>query len=121
MSNYNDYDVRDFWINFPCYKGNAIFLPVIRYTHDGENICQRILMSPGDWSELFRMEGIDPTALAFDPREGVHFSKTVLVYRESQAFFGSSEPFTVDGICEDDNEEYEDSIDMEAHWFTVKK
>lgn len=39
---YNDYEVQDFYIRFPHYEKNALFMPVIRYVYNGEEVYQRM-------------------------------------------------------------------------------
>ena len=35
---HNDYEVQDFYIRFPHYEKNALFMPVIRYVLDGREV-----------------------------------------------------------------------------------
>ena len=50
---YNEYEIKDFYIRFPHYEKNALFMPVIRYVLDGREVYQRMYMSRYDWQRLF--------------------------------------------------------------------
>ena len=49
----NEYEVKDFYIRFPHYEKNQLFMPVIRYVLDGREVYQRMYMSLYDWQRLF--------------------------------------------------------------------
>ena len=119
---YNDYEVQDFYIRFPHYEKNALFMPVIRYVYNGEEVYQRMYMPLYDWQRLFEAEGVDLKAISESKNQEHHFVKTILIHHEG-CFFESYE-----NDYEDDDEEAQrmrldgggefDGVD--AEWFAFK-
>ena len=87
---YNDYEVKDFYISFPHYEKNALFMPVIRYVYNGEEVYQRMYMSSYDWQRLFEAEDVDRKAISESENQEYHFVKTILIHHEG-CFFESYE------------------------------
>ena len=117
----NEYEVKDFYIRFPHYEKNQLFMPVIRYILDGREVYQRMYMPLYDWQRLFEAEGVDLKALSESENQEYHFVKTVLISRDG-SFFES---------YESDEEDDEDALQMrldgggefngvEASWFVFK-
>ena len=118
---YNEYEVKDFYIRFPHYEKNALFMPVIRYILDGREVYQRMYMPLYDWQRLFEAEGVGLKAISESENQEYHFVKTVLISRDGRFF----ESF------EDDDESDEEALQMrldgggefdgvEANWFVFK-
>ena len=81
---YNEYEVKDFYIRFPHYEKNALFMPVIRYILDGREVYQRMYMPLYDWQRLFEAEGVDLKAISESENQEYHFVKTVLISRDGR-------------------------------------
>ena len=118
---HNEYEVKDFYIRFPHYEKNQLFMPVIRYVLDGREVYQRMYMPLYDWQRLFEAEGVDLKAISESENQEYHFVKTVLISRDGRFF----ESF------EDDDESDEEALQMrldgggefdgvEADWFVFK-
>ena len=119
---YNDYEVQDFYIRFPHYEKNALFMPVIRYVYNGEEVYQRMYMSLFDWQRLFEAEGVDLKAISESENQEHHFVKTILIHHEG-CFFESYE----NDYEEDDEEAQRMRLDgggefngVDAEWFAFK-
>ena len=117
---YNDYEVQDFYIRFPHYEKNALFMPVIRYVYNGEEVYQRIYMPLYDWQRLFEAEGVDLKAISESENQEYHFVKTILIHRIRNFF---------DAVVPDDEEDAQqralldgggDFFDLDAEWFVFK-
>ena len=119
---YNDYEVQDFYIRFPHYEKNALFMPVIRYILDGREVYQRMYMSLYDWQRLFEAEEVDLKAISESENQEHHFVKTILIHHEG-CFFESYE-----NDYEEDNEEAQrmrldgggEFNGVDAEWFAFK-
>ena len=117
---YNDYEVQDFYIRFPHYEKNALFMPVIRYVYNGEEVYQRMYMSLYDWQRLFDAEEVDLKAISESENQEHHFVKTILIHK-TMNFFDA-------GVPEDDLEAQQrvlgdgggDFMDLDAEWFAFK-
>ena len=118
---YNEYEVKDFYIRFPHYEKNQLFMPVIRYVLDGREVYQRMYMPLYDWQRLFEAEGVDLKAISESENQEYHFVKTVLISRDGR-FFES---------YESDEKDDEDALQMrldgggefsgvDADWFIFK-
>jgi hypothetical protein len=119
---HNEYEVKDFYIRFPHYEKNALFMPVIRYVYNGEEVYQRIYMPLYDWQRLFEAEGVDLKAVTESENQEHHFVKTILIHHEG-CFFES---------CENDYEEEDDEAQrmrldgggefdgVDAEWFAFE-
>ena len=119
---YNDYEVQDFYIRFPHYEKNALFMPVIRYILDGREVYQRMYMSLYDWQRLFEAEGVDLKTISESENQEHHFVKTILIHHEG-CFFESYE----NDYEEDDEEAQRMRLDgggefngVDAEWFAFK-
>ena len=119
---YNDYEVQDFYIRFPHYEKNALFMPVIRYVYNGEEVYQRIYMPLYDWQRLFEAEEVDLKAISESENQEHHFVKTILIHHEG-CFFESYE----NDYEEDDDEAQRMRLDgggefdgVDAEWFVFK-
>ena len=117
---YNDYEVQDFYIRFPHYEKNALFMPVIRYVYNGEEVYQRIYMPLYDWQRLFEAEGVDLKAISESENQEYHFVKTILIHRIRNFF---------DAVVPDDEEDAQQRAlldgggefdGVEADWFVFK-
>ena len=117
---YNDYEVQDFYIRFPHYEKNALFMPVIRYVYNGEEVYQRMYMPLYDWQRLFEAEGVDLKAISESENQEYHFVKTILIHRIRNFF---------DAVVPDDDEDAQqrvlldgggDFFDLDAEWFVFK-
>ena len=119
---YNDYEVQDFYIRFPHYEKNALFMPVIRYVYNGEEVYQRMYMSLYDWQRLFEAEGVDLKAISESENQEHHFVKTILIHHEGRFF---------ESYKNDYEEDYEEAQRMRldgggefegvnAEWFAFK-
>ena len=117
----NEYEVKDFYIRFPHYEKNQLFMPVIHYILDGREVYQRMYMPLYDWQRLFEAEDVDLKAISESENQEYHFVKTVLINRGG-CFFES---------FEDDSEDDEDALPMrldgggefdgvDAEWFAFK-
>ena len=118
---YNEYEIKDFYIRFPHYEKNQLFMPVIRYVLDGREVYQRMYMPLYDWQRLFDAEGVDLKAISESKNQEHHFVKTVLI-NHGGCFFESFE-----GEDEDDEEIQRMRLDgggefdgVEADWFVFK-
>ena len=117
---YNDYEVQDFYIRFPHYEKNALFMPVIRYVYNGEEVYQRMYMPLYDWQRLFEAEGVDLKAISESENQEHHFVKTILIHK-TMNFFDAVVP-------EDDLEAQQrvlgdgggDFMALDAEWFVFK-
>ncbi len=119
---YNDYEVQDFYIRFPHYEKNELFMPVIRYVYNGEEVYQRIYMPLYDWQRLFEAEEVDLKAISESENQEHHFVKTILIHHEG-CFFESYE----NDYEEDDEEAQRMRLDgggefdgVDAEWFAFK-
>lgn len=121
---HNDYEVKDFYIRFPHYEKNALFMPVIRYArrygHKEVEVYQRMYMPLYDWQRLFEAEGVDLKAISESKNQEYHFVKTVLIHRIRNFF---------DAVVPDDDEDAQqralldgggDFFDLDAEWFVFK-
>lgn len=121
---HNDYEVQDFYIRFPHYEKNALFMPVIRYGrrygHKEVEVYQRMYMPLYDWQRLFEAEGVDLKAISESENQEYHFVKTVLIHRIRNFF---------DAVVPDDEEDAQqrvlldgggDFFDLDAEWFVFK-
>ncbi len=121
---HNDYEVQDFYIRFPHYEKNALFMPVIRYArrygHKEVEVYQRMYMPLYDWQRLFEAEGVDLKAISESENQEYHFVKTVLIHRIRNFF---------DAVAPDDDEDAQqralldgggDFFDLDAEWFVFK-
>ena len=117
----NEYEVKDFYIRFPHYEKNQLFMPVIRYVLDGREVYQRMYMPLYDWQRLFEAEGVDLKVISESKNQEYHFVKTILISRDGRFF----EPY------ESDEEDDEDALQMrldgggefdgvDAEWFAFK-
>ena len=119
---YNDYEVQDFYIRFPHYEKNALFMPVIRYVYNGEEVYQRMYMPLYDWQRLFDAEEVDLKAISESENQEHHFVKTILIHHEG-CFFESY----INDYEEDDEEAQRMHLDgggefngVDAEWFAFK-
>ena len=119
---YNDYEVQDFYIRFPHYEKNALFMPVIRYVYNGEEVYQRMYMSLYDRQRLFEAEEVDLKAISESENQEHHFVKTILIHHEG-CFFESYE----NDYEEEDEEAQRMRLDgggefngVDAEWFAFK-
>ena len=119
---YNDYEVQDFYIRFPHYEKNALFMPVIRYVYNGEEVYQRMYMSLYDWQRLFEAEEVNLKAISESENQEHHFVKTILIHHEG-CFFESY----INDYEEDDEEAQRMHLDgggefngVDAEWFAFK-
>jgi hypothetical protein len=118
---YDEYEVKDFYIRFPHYEKNHLFMPVIRYILDGREEYQRMYMSLYDWQRLFEAECVDLKAVTESENQEYHFVKTILSSRDGRFF----ESYLSD---EEDNEEAlqmrldggGEFNDVAASWFVFK-
>ena len=117
---HNDYEVKDFYIRFPHYEKNALFMPVIRYILDGREVYQRMYMPLYDWQRLFEAEGVDLKAISESENQEYHFVKTILIHRIRNFF---------DAVVPDEEEDAQqralldgggDFFDLDAEWFVFK-
>lgn len=121
---HNDYEVKDFYIRFPHYEKNALFMPVIRYArrygHKEVEVYQRMYMPLYDWQRLFEAEGVDLKAISESENQEYHFVKTILIHRIRNFF---------DAVVPDDEEDAQqralldgggDFFDLDAEWFVFK-
>ena len=121
---HNDYEVKDFYIRFPHYEKNALFMPVIRYGrrygHKDVEVYQRMYMPLYDWQRLFEAEGVDLKAISESENQEYHFVKTILIHRIRNFF---------DAVVPDDDEDAQqrvlldgggDFFNLDAEWFVFK-
>ena len=117
---YNDYEVQDFYIRFPHSEKNALFMPVIRYVYNGEEVYQRMYMPLYDWQRLFEAEGVDLKAISESENQEHHFVKTILIHKMVNLF---------DAVVPEDDLEAQqrvlldgggDFMALDAEWFVFK-
>ena len=118
------YEVQDFYIRFPHYEKNELFMPVIRYVkrygNKGVEVYQRMYMSLYDWQRLFEAEGVDLKAISESENQEHHFVKTILIHKMVNLF---------DAVVPEDDLEAQqrvlldgggDFMALDAEWFVFK-
>ena len=119
-----DYEVKDFYIRFPHYEKNELFMPVIRYVkhygNKGVEVYQRMYMPLYDWQRLFEAEGVDLKAVTESENQEHHFVKTILIHKTVNFF---------DAVVPEDDLEAQQRVlldggggfmDLDAEWFAFK-
>ena len=118
------YEVQDFYIRFPHYEKNELFMPVIRYVkrygNKGVEVYQRMYMSLYDWQRLFEAEGVDLKAISESENQEHHFVNTILIHKMVNLF---------DAVVPEDDLEAQqrvlldgggDFMALDAEWFAFK-